>query len=122
MIRVNAGGECTALFESYHPLKARAVLEKFYIGDVVEEEEEKEEEEEEERQQQQQRDDNKVGKNESAEIQRDWRGGRVSLRVQTSRGKIFQREQVRSERTSGNVGEVVCDFIRNRFVSLFIVF
>ena len=41
MIRVNAGGECTALFESYHPLKARAVLEKFYIGDVVEEEEEK---------------------------------------------------------------------------------
>ena len=37
MIRVNAGGECTALFESYHPLKARAVLEKFYIGDVVEE-------------------------------------------------------------------------------------
>ncbi len=38
MIRVNAGGECTALFESYHPLKARAVLEKFYIGDVVEEE------------------------------------------------------------------------------------
>ena len=35
MIRVNAGGECTALFESYHPLKARAVLEKFYIGDVV---------------------------------------------------------------------------------------
>merc|ERR1712100_468088 len=41
MIRVNAGGECTALFESYHPPKARAVLEKFYIGDVVEEEEEK---------------------------------------------------------------------------------
>ena len=41
MIRVNAGGECTALFESYHPLKARAVLEKFYIGDVVEEKKKK---------------------------------------------------------------------------------
>ena len=35
MIHVNAGGECTALFESYHPLKARKVLEKFYVGDVV---------------------------------------------------------------------------------------
>ena len=43
MIHVNAGGECTALFESYHPLKARAVLEKFYIGDVVVAEEEEEE-------------------------------------------------------------------------------
>ena len=35
MIHVNAGGECTALFESYHPLKAKIVLEKFYRGDLV---------------------------------------------------------------------------------------
>ena len=50
MIHVNAGGECTALFESYHPLKARKVLEKFYVGDVVDDEDgEKEEEEDETR-------------------------------------------------------------------------
>ena len=45
MIHVNAGGECTALFESYHPLKARKVLEKFYVGDVVCDEEKEEERE-----------------------------------------------------------------------------
>merc|ERR1711966_440683 len=45
MIHVNAGGECTALFESYHPLKARKVLEKFYVGDVVGDEEKEEEDE-----------------------------------------------------------------------------
>ena len=49
MIHVNAGGECTALFESYHPLKARKVLEKFYVGDVVDDEDGEKEEEEDER-------------------------------------------------------------------------
>ena len=32
MIYVKAGGECTALFDSYHPERARAVLEKYRIG------------------------------------------------------------------------------------------
>ena len=49
MIHVNAGGECTALFESYHPLKARKVLEKFYVGDVLDDEDGEKEEEEDER-------------------------------------------------------------------------
>ena len=34
MIYVKAGGECTALFDSYHPARARAVLEKYRIGDL----------------------------------------------------------------------------------------
>lgn len=34
MIYVKAGGECTALFDSYHPERARAVLEKYRIGDL----------------------------------------------------------------------------------------
>lgn len=34
MIYVKAGGECTQLFDSYHPEKARAVLEKYRIGDL----------------------------------------------------------------------------------------
>ena len=29
MIWVKAGGECTQLFDSYHPLRTRAVLEKY---------------------------------------------------------------------------------------------
>jgi fatty acid desaturase/cytochrome b involved in lipid metabolism len=32
MIYVKAGGECTALFDSYHPERARATLEKYRIG------------------------------------------------------------------------------------------
>ena len=38
MIYVKAGGECTALFDSYHPEKARGVLEKYRIGDLTREE------------------------------------------------------------------------------------
>ena len=34
MIWVKAGGECTQLFDSYHPLRTRAVLEKYCIGEV----------------------------------------------------------------------------------------
>eukprot|EP00192_Tetraselmis_astigmatica_P005897 CAMPEP_0117674960 /NCGR_PEP_ID=MMETSP0804-20121206/15338_1 /TAXON_ID=1074897 /ORGANISM="Tetraselmis astigmatica, Strain CCMP880" /LENGTH=451 /DNA_ID=CAMNT_0005483907 /DNA_START=372 /DNA_END=1727 /DNA_ORIENTATION=- len=34
IIFVNAGKDCTQLFESYHSLSARRVLEKFYVGDV----------------------------------------------------------------------------------------
>ena len=34
MIYVKAGGECTQLFDSYHPLRTRAMLEKYCIGEV----------------------------------------------------------------------------------------
>jgi fatty acid desaturase len=34
MIWVKAGGDCTQLFDSYHPLKTQAVLDKYYIGEV----------------------------------------------------------------------------------------
>lgn len=34
LIYVNAGGDCTQMFESYHPPSARLVLDKFRIGDV----------------------------------------------------------------------------------------
>lgn len=34
MIYVKAGGECTQLFNSYHPEKARRVLQKYHIGQV----------------------------------------------------------------------------------------
>ncbi|XP_075265344.1 uncharacterized protein LOC142357674 isoform X2 [Convolutriloba macropyga] len=34
VIFVKAGKDCTQLFESYHSLSARKVLEKFYIGDL----------------------------------------------------------------------------------------
>nr|ADB81956.1 delta 5 desaturase [Lobosphaera incisa]AEU04699.1 fatty acid delta-5-desaturase [Lobosphaera incisa]AID50177.1 delta-5 fatty acid desaturase [Lobosphaera incisa] len=34
LIFVKAGRDCTQLFDSYHPLSARAVLDKFYIGEV----------------------------------------------------------------------------------------
>ena len=31
MIWVKAGGDCTQLFDSYHPLRTRATLEKYYV-------------------------------------------------------------------------------------------
>nr|CAQ30478.1 Acyl-CoA dependent delta5-desaturase [Mantoniella squamata] len=34
MIWVKAGGDCTQLFDSYHPIKTQAVLDKYYIGEV----------------------------------------------------------------------------------------
>mmetsp|Transcript_38283 Transcript_38283/g.94972 ORF Transcript_38283/g.94972 Transcript_38283/m.94972 type:complete len:488 (+) Transcript_38283:257-1720(+) len=34
MIWVKGGGDCTQLFDSYHPLKTQAVLDKYYIGEV----------------------------------------------------------------------------------------
>ena len=34
MIWVKAGGDCTQLFDSYHPLRTKAVLDKYYIGDL----------------------------------------------------------------------------------------
>ena len=34
MIWVKAGGDCTQLFDSYHPVKTQAVLDKYYIGEV----------------------------------------------------------------------------------------
>ena len=34
MIWVKAGGDCTQLFDSYHPVKTKATLDKFYIGDL----------------------------------------------------------------------------------------
>ncbi|KAL3153887.1 hypothetical protein ABBQ32_013456 [Trebouxia sp. C0010 RCD-2024] len=35
LIYINAGKDCTQLFDSYHPLYVRAVLDKFCIGNVV---------------------------------------------------------------------------------------
>eukprot|EP00873_Tetraselmis_striata_P024749 jgi/Tetstr1/445013/TSEL_032821.t1 len=35
LLFVKAGGDCTQLFDSYHPLSARRVLEKYYIGDAA---------------------------------------------------------------------------------------
>ena len=34
MIWVKAGGDCTQLFDSYHPLRTRATLEKYYVGEL----------------------------------------------------------------------------------------
>ena len=34
MIWVKAGGDCTQLFDSYHPLRTQAVLDKFYVGEL----------------------------------------------------------------------------------------
>ncbi|BDA41024.1 Acyl-lipid (8-3)-desaturase [Coccomyxa sp. Obi] len=34
MIFVRAGGDCSQLFDSYHPVTTRLLLEKFYIGDL----------------------------------------------------------------------------------------
>jgi len=34
LLFVKAGGDCTQLFDSYHPLSARRVLEKYYIGEA----------------------------------------------------------------------------------------
>ena len=34
MIWVKAGGDCTQLFDSYHPLRTQMVLDKYYIGEL----------------------------------------------------------------------------------------
>lgn len=34
MIWVKAGGDCTQLFDSYHPLRSQATLDKYYIGEL----------------------------------------------------------------------------------------
>ena len=34
MIWVKAGGDCTQLFDSYHPLRTRPLLEKYYVGEL----------------------------------------------------------------------------------------
>eukprot|EP00003_Mantamonas_plastica_P026868 TRINITY_DN562_c0_g1_i1.p1 TRINITY_DN562_c0_g1~~TRINITY_DN562_c0_g1_i1.p1 ORF type:complete len:352 (-),score=93.24 TRINITY_DN562_c0_g1_i1:562-1617(-) len=38
VIVMSSGRDCTQVFESYHPVSAEAVLEKYYIGDLVDKE------------------------------------------------------------------------------------